>query len=308
VSTPSQTLQIAVPSRLALARASTTWRIVLAFLPLAIILALAVLAPVLAPFDPERTVGPARTAPSGEFLFGTDAVGMDVFSRTLYGTQLAVRFAVTVALWSTVLGILIGTFIGLTESSRGLTSGVGRLLNKISEYIIAIPDIILAIVIVGLMGSSDFTLTIALIVTLVQAPIKLTRVEVLRVRREAYLDAAEMAGETRTRAALVHVIPNAVGPALRNMPLIFGNCVIILASLGFIGVGVSAPTPEWGAMISSGVSSLMLGRWWEAIFPSIFLFLSVLGIAYSSRALPKVWPQLVAHITTRKPLRKKSIA
>jgi peptide/nickel transport system permease protein len=304
------TKPIVTAPRITPAARSTAFRIVAAFLPLAVILAVAIFAPFLAPFDPERTVGAARTAPSAKFLFGTDAVGMDVFSRTLFGTNIAVQFAATVAVWSTVLGILIGTFIGLTESSRGLTSGIGRLVNKISEYIIAIPDLILAIVIVGLMGSSDFALKVALVLTLVQAPIKLTRMEVLRVRREAYLDAAEMAGESRIRAALIHVIPNAIGPAMRNMPLIFGNCVIILASLGFIGVGVSAPTPEWGTMISSGISSLMLGRWWETIFPSIFLFLSVLGIAYSSRAIPKVWPHIAAHLTTStpQPLRKKSIA
>lgn len=281
-------------------RLSGKYAVIVAFLPLVLILAVAIFAPLIAPYDPERTVGAARLEPNADHWFGTDAVGMDVFSRTLHGAQIAVQFAITVALWATGLGILIGTFIGLTESSRGMLSGVGQTLNKLSEYIIAIPDLILAIVIVGLMGSSDFTLTIALTIVLVQAPIKLTRAEVLRVRREAYLDAAEMAGESRLRSALIHVIPNSVGPAMRNLPLIFGNCVIILASLGFVGIGVNAPTPEWGYMISTGISSLMLGRWWETIFPAVFLFLSVLGISYSSRAIPRVWPQIASRLSTLK--------
>ncbi|KAE8130259.1 MULTISPECIES: ABC transporter permease [Bifidobacterium] len=261
-----------------------------AFLPVIIIVAICLFAPALSHFSPTTTVGAARLSPNAKFWFGTDSVGMDVYSRTLYGTRIAIQFAIVVAVLSTVLGVLIGTFIGLTESSKGVISNVGRVLNKISEYIIAIPGIILAIVVVGLMGSSNFALITSLTLVLVQAPIKLTRVEILQVKRENYLEAAQMAGESSFESAFVHVIPNSIGPALRNLPLIFGNCVINLAALGFIGIGVNAPTPEWGYMISKGISSMMLGRWWEAVFPSLFLFASVLGISYSSKAIPKAIP------------------
>lgn len=280
----------------------------LAFLPLLIVLVVALLAPVIAPFDPERSVAAARLAPSAAHWFGTDSVGMDVFSRTIYGTRIAVEFAIVVAVISTVGGVLIGAYIGLTESSKGLFGGLGRLLNQISNYIIAIPDIILGIVVVGIMGASDVALTIAITLCLIQAPIKLTRVEVLRVRREAFLEAAEMAGESRLRSALVHVVPNSVGPALRNMPLIFGNCVIILASLGFIGVGLAMPTPEWGYMISAGLSALMLGQWWPAVFPALFVLLSVLAVAYTSRAVPNVWPYLAAHFKRWNTTGRKDLA
>ncbi len=275
-----------------------------AFLPLIVIVLVAVLAPLIAPHDPEKTVADTRLAPSGEFWFGTDSVGMDVFSRVVFGARIAVRFGITVAVCATAIGILVGTFIGLSERSRGIQSALGGALNRVSDYIVAIPDIILAIVVVGIMGASDLSLLIAIVLTLVQAPIKLTRMEVLRVRNEAYLEAAELGGESRARAAFVHVIPNSIGPAMRNMPLIFGNCVIILASLGFIGVGVNAPTPEWGYMISSGLSDLMLGEWWETVFPAVFVFLSVLGIAYSSRAIPRVWPRIAAAFSTPSKKRK----
>lgn len=271
-------------------------RTILAFAPITILLLVALLAPVIAPYDPERSVAAARLAPSAAHWFGTDSVGMDVFSRAIQGTQIAVQFAIIVAVISTAGGILIGAFIGLTESSRGPIGALSRLMNEISNYIIAVPDIILGIVVVGIMGASNIALTIAVTLCLIQAPIKLTRVEVLRVRREAYLEAAEIAGESRIRAALTHVIPNSTVPAMRNLPLIFGNCVIILASLGFIGVGLPTPTPEWGYMISAGLSSLMLGQWWPAVFPALFVLLAVLAVAYSSRALPKVWPHLTAHL------------
>ncbi|MCI1225471.1 ABC transporter permease [Bifidobacterium sp.] len=273
--------------------------ILAAFLPVIIIVAICLFAPALSHFSPTTTVGAARLKPDATYWFGTDSVGMDVYSRTLYGTRIAVQFAIVVAVLSTMLGVLIGTFIGLTESSKGVFSNVGRLMNKISEYIIAIPGIILAIVVVGLMGSSNFALITSLTLVLVQAPIKLTRVEILRVKRENYLEAAQMAGESSFQSAFVHVIPNSIGPALRNLPLIFGNCVINLAALGFIGIGVNAPTPEWGYMISKGISSMMLGRWWEAVFPSLFLFVSVLGISYSSKAIPKSVP-LIRQLADRR--------
>jgi len=283
-------------------------RAVLALVPVLVLVTVAVFAPAIAPFDPERSVDAARLAPSVSHWFGTDAVGMDVFSRTVYGTRIAVRFAIVVALIATIGGILIGVFIGLSESSRGPLGLLGRLLNQISNYIIAVPDIILGIVIVGIMGASDLTLTIAITLCLIQAPIKLTRVEVLRVRGESYLEAAEMAGEPALRSALVHVVPNSLGPAMRNLPLIFGNCVIILASLGFIGVGLPMPTPEWGYMISSGVSALMLGQWWPAVFPAIFVLLSVLAVAFTARALPKTWPVLADRFSKIIPNRRNSLA
>src|SRR5699024_1319438 len=114
-------------------------------------------------------------------------------------------------------------------------------------------------------------------------------------------EAAEVSGESKLRAALIHVIPNSTVPAMRNLPLVFGNCVIILASLGFIGVGLPTPTPEWGYMISAGLSSLMLGQWWPAVFPALFVLLAVLAVAYSSRALPKVWPHLTVRLKSGNP-------
>ena len=299
-----ETAALVVPSR----RRSGGLRTALAFVPLALVLAVALLAPVLAPFDPVTSVAASRLPPSPQHLFGTDAVGMDIFSRTIYGARVAVQFGIVVAVLSTVGGVLIGTFIGLSESTRGIVGLIGRMLNQISSYLLAIPDIILGIVVVGIMGSSDFALTVAITLCLIQAPVKLTRVEVLRVRRESYLEAAQLAGESPLRAAVVHVMPNSIGPAMRNMPLIFGNCVIILASLGFIGVGVKAPTPEWGYMISSGLSSLMLGLWWPAVFPSAAVLVSVLCIAYSSRAIPRVWPQLAAPLQRWNPIGRKSRA
>lgn len=259
----------------------------LPIVPIVAIVLIAILAPIIAPYDPRTAVGASNLPPSAAHLFGTDGVGLDVFSRTVIGMQTSVRIGLIVVVLATVIGMIIGTFIGLAESKRGALGLLGRALNRVSDYIISVPAIVLGIVVVGLMGTSDVTLVLALTLFLVQAPIRLTRVEVLRVRKEAYLDAARMAGESSARIAFSHVLPNSMRPALANAPLVFGNSIIILASLGFLGIGVQPPTPEWGVMISEGISPLMIGFWWGTVFPSVFLFLTVLGVSYSARSLPR---------------------
>lgn len=272
------------------------WMLALPYVPLVVLFLMAIFARQIVPFDPVTTVAGAQQPPSMEHPFGVDAVGMDVLSRTLVGVEFAVRIAMTVAVVSTVLGLLIGTFIGLVESSRHTVGVAGRGANKLSEYILATPNLVLGIVVVGLMGASDTAFVVALTLALMQPPIRLTRAEVLRVRKEAFLDAAELAGERRASSALRHVLPNAMRPALVNMPLIFGNSIIVLASLGFIGVGAQPPTPEWGSMISTGVSSLMVGHWWASTFPAIFLFLTVFSVSYSARGIRADFPEVATRV------------
>lgn len=272
----------------------------LAFVPLLLVIATAVLAPVLAPYSPVVSVGGSLLPPSAAHWFGTDAVGMDVLSRCLYGTRVAVTFGLIVTVIATVVGSVLGVLVGLAEQARvKVLRGVAEVISQLTNYFIAIPSIILGIVVVGVMGDSSVSLVLAISLTLVTAPIKLTRVEVLRVRTEAYLEAAELSGESKLHSAIVHVLPNSLGPAMRNMPLIFGNTVVILASLGFIGVGVKAPTPEWGYMMSSALSGLMLGQWWAATFPAIFLAASVLCVTASSHMLVRRLPPAVAAVKGR---------
>lgn len=271
----------------------SAWRLALPYIPLVVLLFLALFARQIAPYDPVRTVASVQQPPSRDHFFGVDAVGMDVFSRSIAGVEIAVRIGMTVAIVSTVLGLLIGTFIGLVESSRKSVGVLGRGLNKLSEYVLATPSLVLGIVVVGLMGASDTAFIVALTLALMQPPIRLTRAEVLRVRKEAYLEAAELAGNTSFVIAMKHVLPNSMRPALVNMPIIFGNSIIVLAGLGFIGVGAQPPTPEWGSMISTGISSLMLGYWWASTFPAICLFIAVMSVSYSARGIQADFPEIV---------------
>lgn len=257
-------------------------------LPLAVVVLIGVFGHLLVPHDPVRAAGDARLPPGGSFLFGTDSVGFDVFSRTVaaFGVDLLIALMVTIA--ATGLGLLLGMFIGMNEGGSGPRGWAARAVIRGVDLADAVPPIIFGVVIVGLFTATPLSLSLALSFVLMQNQIRLTRVEVLKVRREAYLDAARMAGLSEARIVFKHVLPNSCRPALVNTSLVFGNSIIVLASLGFLGVGLKPPTPEWGSMISTGLSDLMLDRWWSALFPALALMLTVIIVANASKVLTRM--------------------
>lgn len=233
----------------------------------------------LAPHDPEKVITGALQPPSSEYWFGTDATGMDVFSRTIAGAQIDIALALAVTLVSTVGGVLLGLLIGNSESRKGLVGAGGRGITRFLDLTDAVPPLVIGVVIVGLMGATLLSLSIALAFIMMPVQARLTRAEVLKVRSDAYVEAGLMAGLRPVQVTLRHVLPNSVRPAIENCSTVFGYSVIVLASLGFLGVGLNPPTPEWGNMISSGVSGVMLGSWWPTFFPALALMLAVVAAA-----------------------------
>ena len=256
--------------------------------PAAVLLVITVLARLVAPYDPETVVGPANAAPSGSHWFGTDSTGMDIFSRTIAATQVDVTLAVMVTVFATVLGLFVGLILGVNES-RGGTSGLaGRGFTRFLDLTDAIPPLVVGVVTVGLMGASVASLSIALAFIMMPNQARLTRAEVLKVRGDAYVEAGLMAGLRPWQVTVRHVLPNSVRPAIENCSNIFGYSIIVLASLGFLGIGLNPPTPEWGNMISSGVSNVMLGTWWPTFFPALVLMLAVIAAASMAGALTRL--------------------
>lgn len=266
------------------ARRTPAW---LVFAPFGIIVLIGIAGPFLVPFDPERVVDSASIAPGAAHWFGTDATGMDVFSRVVAATRVNLIMALSVTLSTTVVGILLGLIVGMSESAGGLQGFLGRGVNRVIDLSDAIPALVVGVVVAGLFGPSVLSLSVALSVILLPNQIRLTRAEVLRVRNDAYLDAARMAGSSEVQVVLRHVLPNSCRPALENSSHVFGVSIIVAASLGFLGVGLAPPTAEWGSMISAGVSDIMLGRWWSALFPAAALTLTVASVASCSGALTR---------------------
>jgi peptide/nickel transport system permease protein len=268
---------------MAILRVSPRW--ILRLLPLVILVLVAALAPLLERYSPTQVVANPNLAPSARYWFGTDPAGFDVYSRTLAATSLDLRIGAIVAILTTVVGIIIGLTIGMNESRRGPVGSLSRGLARAIDLTDAIPVILVGIVALSLFGAKVTTLVVALSVILLPLQARVVRTETLRVRSEAYLDGARLAGLSERELTVRHVLPNASWPALGNASVVFGFSVILTASLGFLGVGLRPPTAEWGSMISAGVPEASTGQWWASGFPALALAVAVVCVAHASRAV-----------------------
>jgi len=204
-----------------------------------------VLAPVLAGHDPvttdfaHRLAGPSRAHP-----LGTDDVGRDVFSRILYGGRLSLGMAVSATLGITLLGLILG----LVAAVYGRV--VETVIMRSVDVLLAMPTLILALVIVGLLGQGLRNLIITVI--LVQWPryARLVRGMALRVREQEFVEAARALGASRARIMLRHIAPNLIGPVVVFSTIDMGTTLLTVSALSFLGFGVGPPTPEWGAMLA----------------------------------------------------------
>lgn len=273
------------PNALRIGASSISLKQVVAWLPvlpLVFFLLLALFGPMFIPFDAERAIGPASEPPDGTYYFGTDRSGMDIFSRTIVATRLNMVIAVSVTLFATIAGCIVGMGLGMNESKRGPLGLVARGTSRTLDLVQSVPVILIGLVAVAFFGRNTTVMIVTIAILLLPNQARLVRTETLRVRSEAYLDAARMAGAGEFTLTRKHVLPNAIGPAASNMSVIFAVAIIITAGLGFVGAGVQPPTPEWGTMLSIGAPEVQAGRWWSAFFPSIFLALCVGAVSLAN--------------------------
>jgi peptide/nickel transport system permease protein len=243
----------------------------------AIILAygfVAVFADVLAPLPPTLSFPYDTLKPpgTGQFILGTDGNGMDVLSRTLHGARYAFGIAVPAGAIMAVVGIPLGLLAGW----RG--GWLDEVLLRILDVMRAFPTIILAMAVVAAMGPGF--LNVILVIGFLDSPIfaRIVRAEVLALRNATFVRAAVAAGNPEWRVLLVHILPNVILGATAQLPLRMAWAVRISATLAFIGIGVQAPAPEWGAMIRQGAEYVISGEWWVALFPGLALIGMVLGL------------------------------
>ena len=233
--------------------------------------AIAVLAPWLAPFDPVETSWSAiRKAPSAEHWFGTDDIGRDVLSRVIWGTRASLMAGVVSVSISLVLGVPIGLAAGFAGGF------VDALISRITDAFLACPFLILAIALAAFLGPNLTNAMIAIGVSATPIFVRLTRGQVINVKVEDYIEAARALGNPPFRIAWRHVLPNILAPVLVQATLATAAAIIAEASLSFLGLGQQPPAPSWGSMLNVA-KNYVDNAPWMAIWPGLAIFVLVLA-------------------------------
>lgn len=207
---------------------------------------LAIFGPAIAPYDPySQDLLALLDPPSAAHWLGTDQVGRDILSRLIVGT----RTTLAIALASIAVAGVLGAALGLVAGYFG--GLVDRAATALIDLMLTVPSIVLAIAIVAAVGASATGLTVAVTVSFVPPLARLVRGRVLELREEDYVSAARTIGMSRTRILVRHVLPNALTVIVIELSLLAGQAVLIASALGFLGLGVQPPHPEWGAMLGS---------------------------------------------------------
>ncbi len=240
----------------------------------ALLLFLAIFGPLVAPY-PEHLAGEVSVLdrfkpPSAAFWFGTNEVGQDILSMVVAGAQVSLLSAMGVI----VIATLIGTLIGLAAGYFG--TWIDEVLMRFTDLILTLPALILAMAIAAGLGPSIVNMVIALALAWWPGFARLVRGEVIGLKEEQFVVAARAQGAGAGRIIFRHILPNVTSPIIVKMSLDVGFAILAVASLGFIGIGVRPPTPEWGVMLSVSRSNLP-HFWWTAIFPGMAIFVAVLA-------------------------------
>jgi peptide/nickel transport system permease protein len=236
-----------------------------------IVLLAAILAPVIAPIDPNKLSMRAKfRPPSAEFIFGTDNFGRSLWSRVIWGAQLSMLIGGSVVGINAVLGTAIGAAAGYF---RALDNG----LMRINDALMAFPAVLLAIAVTAVLGPSVNDVIIALAIVYSPRTARIVRASVIVLREMEYVQAALAAGAGHWRILRTHILPNAMAPLIVQLSFLFAYAVLTEATLSFLGVGAVPPTPTWGNIMAEGRQYMTDAPWIIAI-PGAALMITVLGL------------------------------
>jgi ABC-type dipeptide/oligopeptide/nickel transport system permease subunit len=238
---------------------------------LALFVFLALLGPAMAPYNPDtQNLLALLDSPSAAHWFGTDEVGRDILSRVIVGT----RTTMAISLGSVLIAGIAGVAVGLVAGVVG--GGVDRVMMTAMDLLMTIPSIVLAIAIVAAVGANPYGLVVAITAGFIPSLARLVRARVLELRELDYVEAARAIGMRPRRIVLRHILPNAVSVIVIELSLMAGQAVLVAAALGFLGLGVQPPAPEWGAMLGASRQYLDVAPH-VAIAPGLAVTLLVLG-------------------------------
>ena len=232
-------------------------------------------APWISPHHPEAVdFGAMLTAPSPDHIFGTDQYGRDVFSRLVYGS----RTALGVGILSALFGCTIGAIIGATSGYFG--GWIDDAIQRVVDIMLSFPIIVLAMVVVAVLGRNqlfgiDLNLIAAIALPMVPRMARIARSSTLSIAQMPFIDAARAAGYSHARIVLRHILPNIIAPYLIMTTAFIAQAILLEASLSFLGLGVTEPTPAWGLMLSGSSADFYQAAPWMILFPGLAITLAV---------------------------------
>lgn len=235
---------------------------------------IAIVAPVIAPYpahiygvdSPKYKLLP----PSGQYFFGTDELGRDIFSRVLYGT----RISLETALLAVGLALLIGIPLG---AIAGASSGfVDEVIMRITDIFLSFPPLLLAIAIAAFLGPSLTNAMLAIAISWWPWYTRLIRGQAVSIRERQFVKAAKAIGTPHLKIVFGHIVPNCIAPVIVQASMDLGGVILTASTLSFLGLGAQPPTPEWGLMVSTS-RNYFLNAWWYSIFPGLAIFVTVLA-------------------------------
>lgn len=210
-------------------------------------------------------------SPCWKHPFGTDNMGRDILARVLYGA----KYSLFISFGSTAIGLFIGMILGALAGFYG--GAIDNLVMRLTDIFYSIPYIMIAVVVVSILGTSTMSLLFAMALGTFSSFSRITRASVMTVRNTEYIEAGYAIGLPTYKIILKHVIPNCLSPIIVQTTLKVGANIISASSLSFLGVGISPPTPEWGAMLSDG-RSYIRSSGWMCLFPGLAIMFTVLAL------------------------------
>ncbi|HHW01708.1 MAG TPA: ABC transporter permease [Thermoanaerobacterales bacterium] len=246
----------------------------LSMITVILLIAFAILAPFIAPY-PSHIYGIANPQdkllpPSAKYIFGTDELGRDVFSRVLYGTRISLQTAILAVGLALLIGIPLGAIAGATGGY------VDEIIMRITDIFLSFPPLLLAIAIAAFLGPNLQNAMLAIAISWWPWYTRLVRGQAVSIRERQFVKAAKAIGTPHFKIVFGHIVPNCIAPVIVQASMDLGGVILTAASLSFLGLGAQPPTPEWGLMVSTS-RNYFLNAWWYSFFPGIAIFITVLA-------------------------------
>ena len=258
------------------------WLVVLGFIMVVSIVTMTAISPWVAPYDPSALIGKPLMSPNSQFLFGTNDLGQDVFSRVLSGGGIMLE----VSILSVIICLLIGVPLGLFSSYAG--GLVDRFFCLIMDSIYAFPGLVLAIAIAAMLGRGVTNMALSIAVVYVPSYFRVIRSQVLSIKEMPYVEAANAAGAKGRTILSRYIFPNVVPSIVVVATVNFADAILTAAGLTFIGLGVSPGIPDWGWDLTNGRRLLSSGTWWVIAYPGLMIILLALGFTLMGEGLSEM--------------------